>query len=160
TGLADNLPEFTGRSVPGYNFAYTNEVTLDDSGHGTAVAGLLGANANNGVLGCGVDWHCRLLPVKVFDFTKTGLYSWCAQGIDYAVSNGCKIINLSAAGSEFGRTVQRAITNAIAHRVIFVTAAGNLGDTNLGFPGYLKEAITVGATDAQDRRAYFSNSGP
>jgi subtilisin family serine protease len=134
SGLA-GLPEFAGRTVPGYNFAYTNSDTLDDNGHGTHVAGVLAANANNGLLGAGVDWHCRIMPVKVFDSSNHGFYSWWAQGIDYAVSNGAKVINLSGAGTEFGRTVQRAITNAIARGVIFVTAAGNLGQTNLGFPG-------------------------
>jgi subtilisin family serine protease len=159
TGLAD-LPEFAGRTVPGYNFAYTNSDTMDDNGHGTQVAGVLAASANNATLGAGVDWHCRIMPIKVFDSANQGFYSWWAQGIDYAVSNGCKIINLSGAGTEFGRTVQRAITNAIAQGVIFVTAAGNMGQTNLSFPGYLTACITVGATDQEDRRAPFSNSGP
>jgi len=158
TGLAD-LPEFAGRTVPGYNFAYTNDVTLDDNGHGTQVAGVLAASANNGILGAGVDWHCRIMPIKVFDSANLGFYSSWVQGIDYAVSNGCKVINLSGAGTEFSRTVQRAISNAIAQGVIFVTAAGNNGSTNLSFPGYLTPCITVGAADWQDQRAAFSNSG-
>ncbi len=159
SGLAD-LPEFIGRTVPGYNFAYTNEVTIDDNGHGTQVTSLLAANAGNGVLGCGVDWHCRIMPLKVFDADNRGLYSSWAQAIDYAVSNGCKVINLSGGGPEFSRAVQRSITNAIARGTIFVTAAGNDSATNLSFPGYLREPISVGATDAQDRRAPFSNTGP
>ncbi len=158
TGLAES-PEFAGRAVPGRNFAYTNDVTLDDNGHGTQVTGLLAANAQNGVLGCGVDWHCRIMPLKVFDSHNKGLYSSWAQAIDYAVSNGCKVINLSGGGTEFSRAVQRSITNAIARGAIFVTAAGNDSATNLSFPGYLREPITVGATDAQDRRASFSNTG-
>lgn len=158
TGLAD-LPEFAGRTVPGYNFAYTNNVTLDDNGHGTQVAGVLAASANNGFLGAGVDWHCRIMPIKVFDSANLGFYSSWAQGIDYAVSNGCKVINLSGGGTEFSRTVQRAISNAISQGAIFVTAADNNGSTNLSFPGYLTPCITVGATDWQDHRAAFSNSG-
>ena len=159
SGLAD-LPEFTGRTAPGYNFAYTNSNTLDDNGHGTQVTAVLAANANNATLGAGVDWNCRIMPIKVFDSANQGLYSSWAQGIDFAVSKGCKIINLSGSGTEFSRTVQRAITNAIAQGVIFVTSAGNQGETNLGFPGYLTACITVGATDREDQRASFSNSGP
>jgi subtilisin family serine protease len=158
SGLAD-LPEFTGRTVPGYNFAYTNSDTMDDHGHGTRVAGVLAANANNGALGAGVDWHCRIMPVKVLDEANWGLVSWWAQGIEYAVANGCKVINLSVGGTEFSRTGQQAINNAIAQGVIFVTVAGNNGSTNLNFPGYLTPCITVGATDWQDHRATFSNSG-
>jgi len=159
TGLAD-LPEFAGRTVPGYNFAYTNDVTLDDNGHGTQVTGVLAASANNGFLGAGVDWHCRIMPIKVFDSANQGYYSSWAQGIDYAVSNGCKVINLSGGGTQFSRTVQNAISNAIAQGVIFVTTAGNNGGTNLNFPGYLTPCITVGATDWEDGRAHFSNAGP
>jgi subtilisin family serine protease len=148
SGLAD-LPQFSLRVVPGYNFAYTNSNTLDDNGHGTQVTSAFAS----------VDRHCRIMPIKVFNEANLGFHSWWAQGIDYAVSNGCKVINLSGVSTEFGRTVQRAITNAIAHGVIFVTAAGNLGATNLSFPGYLTHCITVGATDQEDRRARFSNSG-
>lgn len=154
------LPEFTGRLVPGYNFAYDEADTTDDNGHGTAVASVLCASANNGYLGAGVDWNCRIMPIKVFDEWNTGYYSWWAQGIDFAVSNGCKVINFSGGGSAFGRTVERAITNAIAHGVIFVTAAGNEGGKTLGFPGSLDASITVGATDRTDHRAGFSDSGP
>ena len=159
TGLA-NLPEFTGRTVPGYNFAYGDSDTTDDNGHGTAVTSVLCASANNGLVGAGVDWQCRVMPVKVLDDWNTGYYSWWAQGIDFAVSNGCKIINLSAGGPSFSRTLERAITNAIAHDVIFVTAAGNDGTTDIGFPGYLDACITVGATDRNDHRADFSDYGP
>jgi len=154
------LPEFAGRTVPGYNFAYDEADTTDDNGHGTAVASVLCASANNGIRGAGVDWNCRIMPIKVLDDWNTGFYSWWAQGIDFAVSNGCKIINFSGGGTAYGQTVARAITNAIAHGVIFVTAAGNEGGNVLGFPGSLDASITVGATDRNDQRAEFSDSGP
>ncbi len=154
------LPEFAGRLVPGYNFAYNEADTTDDNGHGTAVASVLCASANNGHLGAGVDWNCRIMPIKVFDEWNTGYYSWWAQGIDFAVSNGCKVINFSGGGTAYGQTVARAITNAIARGVIFVTAAGNEGGKTLGFPGSLEASITVGATDRNDQRAEFSDSGP
>jgi subtilisin family serine protease len=159
TGLA-TLAEFTGRTVPGYNFAYGDSDTTDDNGHGTAVASVLCASANNGFSGAGVDWRCRIMPVKVLDDWNTGFYSWWAQGIDFAVSNGCKIINLSAGGTSYGRTLERAITNAIAHDVIFVTTVANDGSPDIGFPGYLESCITVGATDRSDSRAEFSDYGP
>ena len=159
TGLAD-LPEFAGRTVPGYNFAYTENDTTDDNGHGTAVAGVIGASANNASLVAGVDWRCRIMPVKVLDGDNVGFYSWWAQGIDYAVSNGCKVINLSAGGFSYGRTIERAITNAIAQGAIFVTVAGNEYGPTLSFPGSMIESITVGASDREDRRADYSSYGP
>ena len=159
TGLSFS-DEFAGRIIPGYNFAYTNADTTDDHGHGTAVAATLAANANNSTLLAGVDWHCRLLPVKVLDSNKYGLYSWWAQGVEYAVNHGVKIINLSAGGRGSSITLTRAITNAIAKGVIFVTITHNDGTNVISYPGNLTNCITVGGTDAQDHRSSFSNYGP
>lgn len=106
--------EFTNRLVAGYNFVSNTTDTTDDHGHGTAVAGVILANANNTNLVAGVDWYCRLMPIKVLDANNTGLYSWWAQGIDFAVTNGAKVINLSAGGSSTSTTLTRTITNAIA----------------------------------------------
>src|ERR1051325_5015639 len=92
------------------------------------------------------------MPLKVLDQFNSGYYSWWAQAIDYAVSNGCKVINLSAGGNSSDFTLTRAITNAIAHGVIFVTITHNDGAGTIRFPGNLPESITVGATDEMDRR--------
>lgn len=159
TGLTSST-EFAGRTVPGYNFAYTNANPADDHGHGTAVAGTAAANAQNSALVAGVDWRCRIMPLKVLDANNSGFYSWWAQAIDFAVSNGAKVINLSAGGASSSTTVTRAITNAIAQGVIFVTITHNNGVGVITYPGNLTNCITVGATDAQDRRAGFSNFGP
>ena len=160
TGVNTNLSEFAGRTVPGYNFVTNNTNTADDHGHGTAVSGVLCANANNNLLVAGVDWRCRLMPIKVLDQDNSGFYSWFAQGVDFAVANGAKVINLSAGGSSSSTTLTRAITNAIARGVIFVTITHNNGTNVITFPGNLTNCITVGATDQMDRRAGFSNYGP
>ncbi len=160
TGCQTNLAEFSGRTVTGYNFVSNNANTTDDHGHGTAVAATLCANANNATGIAGVDWRCRLMPIKVLDQNNNGFYSWWAQAIDFAVANGCKVINLSAGGSSSDVTLTRAITNAIAHGVIFVTITHNDGTGVIRYPGTLPQSITVGATDEMDRRAGFSNYGP
>jgi len=160
TGLDATLAEFAGRMVPGFNFASNTFDTADDYGHGTAVAGTLAATGNNLTLGAGVDWHCRLLPVKVLGYDNTGQYSWWAQAIDFALSRGAKVINLSAGGFGSSITLTRAITNAIAHGVIFVTISHNDGTGTVRYPGNLAECITLGATDDHDRRCGFSNYGP
>ncbi|HYG34630.1 MAG TPA: S8 family serine peptidase, partial [Clostridia bacterium] len=160
TGLAALQPEFAGRWVPGFNFAYSNTDTGDDHGHGTAVAGVLAANANNAVMGAGVDWSCQLLPIKVLDRANFGYYSWWAQGVDYAVARGAKVLNLSAGGFTSDLTLSLSISNAIRQGAIFVTATHNDGTNMIRFPGNLVSCITVGATDETDRRAAFSNYGP
>ena len=160
TGLTATLPEFTGRVVPGYNFVSGNPNTLDDHGHGTAVSSVLCANANNGVLGAGVDWRCRLLPVKVLNANNTGTYSSWAQAVDFAVNSGAKVINLSAGGSGSSSPLTEAIQRAIAQGVLFITITHNNGVSTITYPGNLTNCITVGATDSSDRRANFSNYGP
>jgi subtilisin family serine protease len=159
TGVNTALAEFEGRTLSGYNFVSGNVNALDDHGHGTAVAGVICASGNNDSLVAGIDWHCRLLPVKVLDSANTGQLSWWAQGIDYAVSRGAKVINLSAGSSTTSSAVTRAITNAIAKGVIFVTITHNHGSGTITFPGNFAESITVGATDRLDQRATFSNYG-
>ncbi len=160
TGLGADLAEFTNRVVPGYNFVSGNTNTSDDNGHGTAVAGVLCANANNGSFGAGVDWQCQLMPIKILDSTGSGTYSWFAQGIDYAVAHGCKVINLSAGGTSTNTSVSISILNAIASGVIFVTITHNDSAGTIRFPGRLNQCITVGATDQNDDRCGFSNYGP
>ena len=159
TGLATNVGEFTGRHVNGYDFAYGDSNPADDNDHGTAVASVLGANANNGSLIAGVDWNCRIMPVKVLNSGNSGLYSWWADGIAWALTNGADVINLSAGGSTADTTLSNAIMDAIAQGVVFVTITHNDGGGAIRFPGRMEACITVGATDTNDARASFSNYG-
>jgi subtilisin family serine protease len=160
TGVNTALSEFGGRCLPGYNFVSGSTDTTDDHGHGTAVAGVICARGNNSSMVAGVDWHCRLLPVKVLDSANNGQYSWWAQGIDYAVSRGARVINFSAGGSSSSSTVINSINNAIANGVIFVTITHNHGGGSITFPGNYADAITVGSSDRLDQRSAFSNYGP
>lgn len=160
TGVNTALPEFSGRCLSGYNFVSGNADPSDDHGHGTAVAGVICAKGNNSSVVAGVDWHCRLLPVKVLDSANNGQYSWWAQGIDYAVSRGAKVINLSAGGGSSSTTIINSINNAIAKGVIFVTITHNHGSGTITFPGNFVDSITVGASERLDQRAVFSNYGP
>lgn len=162
TGLNGEQPEFAGRVVPGHRFIspINDADTTDDHGHGTIVAGVLCAKANNGALGAGVDWNCRVMPIKVLNQNNYGYYSDWAQGIDYAVAHGAKVINLSAGGTNPSTTLANSISNAIARGVIFVTIAHNDGSNTIRCPGNLPMCITVGATDRNDVRAEFSNYGP
>lgn len=159
TGLDMTLSEFSNRWVAGYNFAYTNGNPTDDHGHGTAVAGVLGANANNGEFGAGLDWYCKIMPIKVLNAANSGFYSWWASGVDWASANGCKVINLSSGGTNHNTTLSNAIEQAINSGIVFVTITHNLG-TNITFPGRMSNVITVGATGMNDQRAVFSNYGP
>lgn len=160
TGINTSLSEFSGRIVSGYDYANNDSTPWDDHGHGTAVAGAIAANANNGVLVAGVDWKCKMMPVKVLDSSNWGYYSWWAAGVNYAKNNGARVINLSAGGSGSSSALTSAINKAISDGVIFVTITQNDGIGSVSYPGSLPQSITVGATERNDAKASFSNWGP
>lgn len=162
TGCTTSLVEFAGRMLPGYDFINDDDDPADGHGHGTAVAGVLCATGNNSQQVAGVDWNCRVMPLKVLDDTPLmyGLYSQWADAIDWAVDEGAKVINLSAGGESSGNRLRSAITNAIAHGLIFVTITHNDGSSLIRFPGRMPETIAVGATETNDVRCGFSNYGP
>lgn len=160
TGVNMNLSEFSGRIVNGYDYVNNDSNPSDDHGHGTAVAGAIAANANNGVLVAGVDWKCKLMPVKVLDSSNWGYYSWWAAGVNYAKNNGARVINLSAGGTGSSSALTSAINNVISDGVVFVTITQNDGIGSVSYPGSLTQAITVGATERNDTKTSFSNWGP
>jgi len=164
TGLDTNsTAEFAGRIVPGYNFVNGNSIANDDHGHGTEVASILCATTNNNSYGAGIDWNCRIMPIKVLDYNNDGFEDKCADGIDWAVTNGAKIINLSAGYTEAATNlIYEAITNALAHNVIFITITHNYSPEHLSmtFPGTMSEVITVGASDSNGQACTFSLTGP
>lgn len=158
TGIAPTA-EFGERLLPGRNFVHNNADTSDLDGHGTMCAGIIGCTGQNGRLGAGFDWNCRLLPVKVIT-GSLGSYAAMAAGIDYAVAQGARVINLSAGGDNDSAILGDAVRRAVAAGVIFVTITHNDSRNIITFPGRMPESITVGASTRNDFRAPYSNWGP
>jgi len=135
----------------------------DDHGHGTMVAGILGARSNNGLGVAGTAWGVTVQPVKVLDSTGAGTASDVAQGIIYAAKSGAQIINLSMARPSPSRALEEAVKEA--HDVfgaILVGASGNEGQEGVGYPAAYPGVIAVSSFDRSDpdSRASFSNWGP
>jgi thermitase len=135
----------------------------DDHGHGTMVAGILGARSNNTLGVAGTAWAATVLPVKVLDSTGAGTASDVAQGIIYAAKSGAQIINLSMARPSPSRALEEAAREA--HDVfgaILVGASGNEGVEGVGYPAAYPGVIAVSAFAHADpnSRASFSNWGP
>src|SRR5690606_11143218 len=99
SGVDAGHPDLSGKVLPGYNAIRGNGDPSDDNGHGTAVAGLIAANTDNGAGIAGICWGCRILPVKVLNANGSGSDAWVAQGIRWAADNGANVINLSLGGS-------------------------------------------------------------
>ena len=96
----------------GWNFVSNTNNPMDDSGHGTNVAGILGATGDNGTGVAGVDWNVQLMPVKFLGSNGQGTVSSFIQGLNYAVQHGAKITNNSWEGAPYSAALYDAINNA------------------------------------------------
>ncbi|HSY20083.1 MAG TPA: S8 family peptidase [Candidatus Acidoferrales bacterium] len=138
----------------------------DDYGHGTHVAGIIGAVGNNGVGIAGICWSVQLMALKFIDTNGNGTVSDAITCIDFARSHGAKIINASWGSTAFtSQSLHDAIASARDANIIFVAAAGNSAANNDVTPVYpadysdLDNIISVAATDRNDNLAAFSNYG-
>ena len=135
----------------------------DDDGHGTFVAGIIGAATNNAQGVAGTADGVVLMPVKVLACTGGGTAADISAGILYAAENGARVINMSFGGHLQSDTIRDAIGRA--HNdfgVVLVSATGNMGIEDVSFPADLPEVIAVGASDHDkpDEPALFSSWGP
>ncbi|XAY03731.1 protease [Paraconexibacter sp. AEG42_29] len=136
----------------------------DDNGHGTHVAGIIGARGGNGEGASGVAWRVRLMAVKVLDRRASGTTGNVAQGIRYAVAHGARIINVSLAGPIATPDLVDAVEDARAAGVLVVAAAGN-AHQDLGllpsYPASLRAANVLGvaATTEQGLLSLLSSFG-
>ncbi|GAA2134603.1 S8 family peptidase [Arthrobacter humicola] len=157
SGVATDNPDINPKVALRANFstAATNE---DNYGHGTHVAGIVGASANNTIGVAGVCPGCTVLAGKVLNDSGIGSSSSLANGIDWAVTNGAKVINMSL-GVRASRTLETAVNNAWSKGVVLVAAAGNGGNQSKIYPGAYPNVIAVAATDNADAKASFSTYG-
>jgi thermitase len=157
SGVASDNPDINPKVVARGNFsgAATNE---DNYGHGTHVAGIVAATANNTMGVAGVCPGCTILAGKVLNDSGIGSSSGLANGINWAVSNGAKVINMSI-GVRASRTLETAVNNAWGKGVVLVAAAGNGGNQTKIYPGAYPNVIAVAATDNNDAKASFSTYG-
>ena len=158
SGVATDHPDINPNVALRANFsnARTNE---DKYGHGTHVAGIIAAVADNGIGVAGVCPGCTILAGKVLNDSGGGSSSGLANGINWSVSNGAKVINMSLAVRP-SRTLETAVNNAWNKGVMLVAAAGNGGNQNMMYPGAYSNVIAVAATDNHDNKASFSTYGP
>ena len=163
TGADLQHPDLVGNLVPGYDFVSSNPAAQDDNGHGTHVAGIIGAVGNNAIGVSGINWRARLMPVKILGSDGSGDSVTAWLGIRWAVDQGAKVINLSFGTPYPDPLLQDAVSYALAKGVVVVAAAGNVyagSDITMGGPCYpaaYPGVLGVGATDSNDAVAWFSN---
>lgn len=162
TGVDDRLLDFKGKVdvANGKDFTDPNGdgSSRDENGHGTHVAGVIGAVRDNGVSMRGMVPNVSILPVKVLGADGTGDTDQIALGIKYAVDAGAKVINMSLGGGE-SRTIGYMLKYAYDRGVVVVAATGNESEPEVSYPASSKYTISVGATNSLGIVADYSNFG-
>jgi thermitase len=159
TGIDLDHPALADRLTAGYDFVEKDSVPDDGTdgldndgdgfvdegaGHGTHVAGIVALVAP----------EASLMPVRVLNSEGIGSYFDIVDGIVYAVDHGAHVVNLSLSGPEDASFLQAAVDYAWTKGVLVVAAAGAYDVT---YPARYEHVVSVGATDAQDQVAEFSD---
>lgn len=139
--------------VRGWDFVTNDNDPMDDHGHGTNVAGIVGAEGNNGIGVAGVDWNCRLMACKNLDATNSGLYSWWTSSIVYAANQGAKVLNMSEGGTGYSTSMRNAVDYAHGLGAIVCAAMMNANTATVYYPAGFVNVVAVGATNQSDARA-------
>ena len=174
-----NPGEIPGNSIDDDNNGYVDDVyginaidwygtpgdPMDDCGHGTHVAGMIGAVGNNDTGVARVAWQTKIMACKFLDNGGSGSTSDAITCIDYALGMGAKVVNASWGSTYPSQALEGAIDGAgFWGGIIFVAAAGNSGNNADNWPEFpaacsLDNIVSVGATDRNDALASFSNYG-
>ena len=131
---------------------------IDESGHGTHVAGIIGAAVDNDVGIAGIAWNCTLMPIR--GAGVEGIRDdRSAAAIVYAVDNGARVINMSWGGRERSFVLRDAVDYAYARGVLMIAASGNASEGASIFPAGYRQVISVAATEQHKQKFYQSNFG-
>ncbi|NUN09958.1 MAG: S8 family serine peptidase [Ignavibacteriaceae bacterium] len=149
--------------VRGWDWINNDNDPRDDNSHGTHVAGITAAESNNGIGVAGVNWHAKVMPLKVFQSSGRGDLATITRGIIYAHGMGADIINMSFGSYTASLTLEAALANAYGTSIL-VAAAGN-DSRCIGpgsgcarfFPAAYSFVLGIEATDESGLRADFSN---
>lgn len=160
-------PDWGGTTfVKPFDAVFGSAHAWDDEGHGTHVASTVAESGDNRLGFTGLAYNVALMPVKVclsqprIDPDLVGCPTFAiADGIDYARTNGAKVINLSLGGTFPSEVERRAVQRAAAANVVIVASAGNENGP-VGYPAAFSEVIAVGAVDGRRQKASYSNFGP
>ena len=160
--------------VHGWDFSNNDndpndQTSFTNPGHGTHTAGIIGAVGNNGTGVSGVNWDVSIMVVRMINQFGSGDVFTAAQGINYAVENGARVINASWGGFPANTTMKNAMDNALSEGVLLAIACGNgnlfgIGQDNDSTPilpaSYPHDnIISIAATNSSDAKTGFSNYG-
>ncbi len=171
----ENIPAYiddqlgTFNDLNGYNGTDNIADPMDDNGHGTHCAGIIGAEGNNGEGITGINWKVKIMPLKFLGRGGFGSTNDAIEAINYAIDRKKKGVNVRVISASWGSTsrskaLEDTIRAAGEAGILFVAAAGNNGSNNDSRPHYpsnydLPNVVSVAALDRTDNLASFSNFG-
>ncbi len=159
TGVDAAQSDLAGALVNGFD-GFDSTGTMDDNGHGTLVAGIIGARSNNRIGVTSVCWSCSIMPIKVMNASGIGESTRIAAGIRWAADHGARVINLSFVMDGPQQIVGDALQYAHERGVVIVGAAGNTGGSDPTYPAAYPEVIGVAAAQADGVLYPWSQHGP
>ena len=148
-----------GRTMFGF-IDSAGEIDVDVAGHGSHVAGIIAAVADNAIGGSGVAPQSRILPIRVLDSLGSGDSKDVSKAVRFAVDSGVRVINLSLGGATENSELTKEIQYAVDRNVLVVAAAGNYGaDSRPVWPGASDLTIAVTAVDRYNSVTSFDQRG-
>ncbi|MDF1666168.1 MAG: S8 family serine peptidase, partial [Planctomycetota bacterium] len=154
TGVDINHPDLQGRLLPGYDFVNNSPMMRDDNGHGTAIAGIIAARADNGHGIAGVAPKALILPIKVADRSGIASIATVLKGIQMAVGRGAKIINLSMGTRLPSVALRGAVSAAYLSGVTVISSAGNDAGHKAMYPAAWPEVLGVTVTSDEGQLGF------
>ena len=155
--------------VHGFNVVDDNGDPMDDNGHGTHCAGIIGAQGGNDIGIAGVNWTVKIMPLKFMDSDGAGTTKDAIEAINYVINRKRAGVNVRVISASWGsttnsRALEDVIRKAGQEGILFVAAAGNDHSDNDLKPHYpasyeLNNVISVAAVDRNDELTSFSNWG-
>jgi hypothetical protein len=165
-GFIDDYMGWDFTNAQGYPFDSTggdftgwDNDPMDENGHGTFIAGILGAETNNSIGIAGLAPKVKIMNLRAFDPTGNGQEDDVASAILYAVKMGAKVINMSFGDDQFSYVMRDVIRYAYSKGVVMVASSGNSGSEAPHYPSGYSEVICVGNSTEDDGIAFSSNYG-
>lgn len=134
-------------------------IPFDEQGHGTSVAGVIAATANNARGIAGLAYDAKIVTLRAFDATGNAEEDDIAAALVYAALNDIHIVNMSFGDGIDAPVLRDAIRFAASRNCVLIASAGNTGQISRQYPAGYDDVIAVGATNRRDERAPFSSTG-
>jgi thermitase len=159
----------TADDLNGFNAIDNSSDPMDENGHGTHCAGIIGAEGENNIGIAGVNWKVQIMPLKFMNAGGFGTTKDAIEAINYVIDRkkagvNVRIISASWGSTQKSRALEDVIRKAYENDILFVAAAGNASTNNDRSPHYpssynVPNVLSVAALDRNDQLAKFSNYG-